>query len=114
RLGHRSRVGIGWRGGAAMRRAFAVATMVASLSTGSASAVEQELEPIPSEPPVVLTNPTEWPFDLSFGVSATTNYVSRGITNSGNDPAVQGYVEPSIGPVYFNLWSSNVNFGDGF
>jgi uncharacterized protein (TIGR02001 family) len=97
-----------------MTRLCAVVTVVACLAAGSAGAVEPEYEPIPSAPPVDLAAPTEWPFDVSFGVSATSNYVSRGITNSGNDPAIQGYVEPSIGPVYFNLWSSNVNFGEGF
>ena len=47
-------------------------------------------------------------------MTLTSNYISRGITNSGNNPAIQGYVEPSVGPVYFNLWSSNVDFGEGF
>ena len=55
-----------------------------------------------------------FPFDVSFGVAFTTNYVSRGITNSGDHPAVQGYIEPSIGPLYLNVWSSNVDFGEDF
>lgn len=54
------------------------------------------------------------PIDVSFGFTATSNYVSRGLTNSGNDPAIQGYIEPSIGPIYANFWSSNVDFGEGF
>ena len=55
------------------------------------------------------------PFDLSFGATLTSNYISRGITHSGNDPAIQGYVEPSVGLGYVNLWSSNVDFGgEGF
>ena len=49
----------------------------------------------------------------------TTDYVSRGITNSNSEPAIQGYVEPSIelpniGAAYVNVWSSNVDYGEGF
>jgi uncharacterized protein (TIGR02001 family) len=59
------------------------------------------------------------PFDIAVGIALTTNYVSRGITNSNSDPAVQGYVEPSVelgdfGTAYVNVWSSNVDYGEGF
>jgi uncharacterized protein (TIGR02001 family) len=53
-------------------------------------------------------------FDFAYGVSFTTDYVSRGITQTGNDPAIQGYIEPSYGDLYVNVWSSNVDFGSGF
>jgi uncharacterized protein (TIGR02001 family) len=33
---------------------------------------------------------------------------------SDSDPAIQGYIEPSYGIAYMNLWSSNVDFGDDF
>jgi uncharacterized protein (TIGR02001 family) len=49
---------------------------------------------------------------VSFGAAFTTNYISRGITQTGNEAAIQGYVDPSIGPFYVNVWSSNVNFGE--
>ena len=42
-------------------------------------------------------------FDIAFGVSVTSDYISRGITLSGNDPAIQGYIEPSIGMAYLNI-----------
>ena len=59
------------------------------------------------------------PFDIAFGVAFTTDYVSRGITNSNSEPAIQGYIEPSvelpnIGTAYVNMWSSNVDYGEGF
>jgi uncharacterized protein (TIGR02001 family) len=59
------------------------------------------------------------PFDVAVGIALTTNYVSRGITNSNSEPAVQGYVEPSVelgdfGSAYVNVWSSNVDYGEGF
>ena len=88
---------------------------------GSAAAIDQEIAPIPfSGPPAATVEPTTtlptptWPFDFAFGVALTTDYVSRGITNSNSRPAVQGYVEPSFGPAYVNVWSSNVDYGAGF
>jgi uncharacterized protein (TIGR02001 family) len=53
-------------------------------------------------------------FDLAFGVAVTSDYVSRGITNSDSKPAVQGYLEPSFGMLYANVWSSNVDYGVGY
>ena len=58
---------------------------------------------------------------MAIGVAGTTDYVSRGITQSDSEPAIQGYIEPSygLGPVlgdlFVNVWSSsNVDFGGGF
>jgi len=99
-----------------------IKSLAAVLASGwllsQAQAVEQAIEPITptaseAEAAAELT-PMAFPFDIGFGISVTNDYVSRGITNSGNDPAIQGYIEPSIGPVYFNVWSSNVDFGEGF
>jgi len=55
-------------------------------------------------------------FDVAFGVTATTAYVSRGYDYS-NGPAIQGYVEGSFEWVYVGVWASsiggpNVNPGD--
>ena len=48
------------------------------------------------------------PFDVAFGVAFTSDYVSRGMTNSNSDPAIQGYIEPSVeipdvGAAYINV-----------
>ena len=58
---------------------------------------------------------------MAIGIAGTTDYVSRGITQTDSDPAIQGYIEPSygLGPVlgdaFVNVWSSsNVDFGGGF
>ena len=48
-----------------------------------------------------------------LGVAGTTDYISRGITQSDSDPAIQGYIEPSygLGPVlgdaFVNIWASS-------
>jgi len=80
----------------------------------TAKAIEPGFEPIPPEPGVELTAPSKWQFDVAFGLTGTTNYISRGITNSGNNPAIQGYVEPSFGPIYVGVWSSNVDYGPDY
>ena len=50
-------------------------------------------------------------FDLYFGVGATSNYVARGITQSDDRPAIQGYVELGAGAWYASAWASTVSFG---
>jgi uncharacterized protein (TIGR02001 family) len=52
-------------------------------------------------------------FDLAFGAAFTSDYISRGITLNGNQPTVQGYIEPSYGLFYANFWASNTQFDDG-
>ena len=95
------------------RSAVAISVMLLS---GSTQAGEQEIAPT-SPPPLAATPGV--PFDIGFGVALTSDYVSRGITNSDSRPAIQGYIEPSvelpnIGVAYVNVWSSNVNYGEGF
>jgi uncharacterized protein (TIGR02001 family) len=77
---------------------------------GSGVAIEENIAP----PPAPLPEAAAPEFDVGFGFAFTTDYVSRGITNSANDPAIQGYIEPSYGMGYVNVWSSNVDYGDGF
>jgi uncharacterized protein (TIGR02001 family) len=49
-------------------------------------------------------------FDVAFGVAVTSDYISRGITQTDHKAAIQGYIEPSYGIVYGGLWASNVSF----
>ena len=103
-------------GGRAKRRACLLLTTVtvALLTAGSAGAIEEAIAPETKPTPAPPSPDAAPAFDLSFGAALTTNYISRGITQSGNNPAIQGYIEPSIGPLYFNVWSSNVDFGEDF
>ena len=50
-------------------------------------------------------------FDVAFGVAVTSDYISRGITQTDHHAAIQGYVEPSYGILYGGLWAANVAFG---
>lgn len=49
-------------------------------------------------------------FDVAFGAAVTTDYISRGITQTNHDPAIQGYVEFDFGMLYAGVWASNVDF----
>jgi len=46
-------------------------------------------------------------FDIAFGVTATTAYVSRGYDYS-DGPAIQGYIEGSFEWAYVGVWASSV------
>ena len=83
----------------------------------SSAAKDESLGPQPEA--AITPNPsapagTRAKFDISLGGAVVTDYVSRGITQTDSRPALQGYVEPSYGVAYVNMWSSNVDFGDDF
>jgi uncharacterized protein (TIGR02001 family) len=50
-------------------------------------------------------------FDVAFGAAVTSDYISRGITQTDHGAAIQGYIEPSFGIIYGGVWASNVAFG---
>lgn len=47
-------------------------------------------------------------FDIAFGATVTSRYVSRGADNS-DGPAFQAYIEPSYGIFYAGVWMSTVD-----
>ena len=49
--------------------------------------------------------------NFSFGADATTNYISKGFTQTENRPAFQPYLEIAYGPTYVTFWGSNARFG---
>ena len=49
-------------------------------------------------------------FDIAFGAAVTNDYLSRGISQTDGNAAVQGYVELDYGIVYLGAWASNVDF----
>ncbi|MBB3972660.1 TorF family putative porin [Hansschlegelia beijingensis] len=76
-----------------------------SMIVSSASAADLSMP----EPVVEASVTPNW--DLAFGVAAVTNYVFRGITQSKNNPAVQGYAElQAFDWVYAGVWMSSVDF----
>ena len=96
-------------------RAAAAATIL--LWAGDAAAgFEDEIQAAAPPPPVAPSGK----FGMALGIAGTTDYVSRGITQTDSNPAIQGYIEPSYGlgsfwgDAFVNIWSSNVDFGDDF
>ena len=52
--------------------------------------------------------------DLSANVSATNNYIWRGLTQTENEAAVQGGIDYAADSgFYVGTWASNVNYGAG-
>lgn len=49
-------------------------------------------------------------FTYSFSMTGTSDYVFRGISQSSNDPALQGAVNIGYGIFYAGIWGSNVDF----
>jgi uncharacterized protein (TIGR02001 family) len=50
-------------------------------------------------------------FKWSFNIGATTDYVFRGISQTAEDPTVQGGVDVSYGMFYAGVWASGLDFG---
>jgi uncharacterized protein (TIGR02001 family) len=91
-----------------------IAVMFATAAVGG-----EQGDPTAPIEPAPLAAASDMPFDIAVGIALTNDYVSRGITNSNSEPAIQGYIEPSIelgevGAAYLNVWSSNVDYGEGF
>ncbi len=59
------------------------------------------------------------PGEFTGGVALTNNYIFRGITQSDDDPAIQGNLNYALETgfagtsVYGGVWGSNVDFNDG-
>ena len=49
---------------------------------------------------------------VAFNVGVVSDYVFRGISQTQEDPAIQGGVDVSSGIAYGGAWASNVDFGD--
>ncbi|MEM7192300.1 MAG: TorF family putative porin [Pseudomonadota bacterium] len=48
--------------------------------------------------------------ELSASTALTTDYVFRGISQTGNNPAVQGSIDASYGIFYAGMWGSSIDF----
>jgi uncharacterized protein (TIGR02001 family) len=49
-------------------------------------------------------------FTYSFNIGATSDYVFRGISQTDNDPALQGGADIAWGMLYAGVWASMVDF----
>ena len=95
--------------------AMVLASMMIFLMGGVVFAGEEPSEPlIAKEEAPAAPEPWYSPKNITGNVSFTTNYLFRGITQTNNNPAIQGgldYVHP-LG-FYLGVWGSNVDLGIG-
>ena len=73
--------------------------------TGAAAAADMSM-------PVKAPEPEPTPlWDVSFGVTGTSDYIFRGVSQTNGNPAVQGFAELSLFDwFYAGVWGSNVSF----
>lgn len=87
---------------------YAVKTLTgvaaSALIIGGASAADLAAP----EPIVAAEVAPAW--DVAFGVAGLTDYVFRGVSQTKNDPAIQGYAELQAFGFYAGAWASNVKF----
>lgn len=51
-------------------------------------------------------------FTYSFTLTGTSDYVFRGVSQSDNDPAIQGSANVGYGIFYAGIWMSSIDFKD--
>lgn len=90
---------------------LALAAVASMMFAGAASAADMSM-PVKAVA-VVPPPPPVW--DLAFGVTGTSDYLFRGISQTNNNPAIQGYAELQLFDwVYFNVWASNQSWIQNF
>lgn len=51
------------------------------------------------------------PVEVSYGLDLVSNYLSKGFTQTDDNPALQGYADFSFGAAYIGMFVSNASFG---
>ncbi len=84
--------------------AAAASMMIAGAANAADLSMPVKAVAVPPPPPM---------WDIAFGVSLTSDYLFRGISQTNNNAAIQGFVELQVMDwVYFNVWASNQNWVD--
>lgn len=84
-----------------MIRNIAATALVALAAAGTAAAQDDYDDSAPASPALTF----------SYGFAVTSNYIDQGVTQSDDNPALQGYVEAGFGLFYTGVWASTVDFG---
>jgi uncharacterized protein (TIGR02001 family) len=88
-------------------------TAIAALAVTTAAPAFAADMPVKA-PKMVVAAPSPW--DIAFGTAFTTDYRLRGVSQSNNRPAVQGYFELQYNvndwlKLYAGIWGSSLNPG---
>jgi len=81
------------------------AALLALIGSAAADGYEQYAPP----PPPVDEGRK---FTYQFNIAGTSDYVFRGISQTDNDPTMQGGLDVSYGILYAGGWASGVDFGE--
>lgn len=91
-----------------MKKLAIIASSMLFAGAAAAADMSKPVKAVVAPPP-----PPAW--DVAFGVTLTSDYVFRGISQTNNNAAVQGYVElQMLDWFYINVWASNQNWADNF
>lgn len=90
------------------RKIFALCGVLAAAAAASTAALADGYEVAAPAAPVEEGRK----FTYSFNIGVTSDYVFRGISQSDNDPALQGGADVSWGMLYAGVWSSMVDFNN--
>lgn len=86
-----------------------IAVVTASLLLAGAASAADLSAPLPVKAVPAAPEAPLW--DIAFGVTGTSDYLFRGISQTNNNPAIQGFVELQLFDwVYLNVWASNQNW----
>lgn len=80
-----------------MRRQFGLTVAAAIVATGRALAQEEE---------------ARGGVDVSASATVISDYLFRGVSQTGSEPAVQGSISASYNGFSASVWASNVSFAD--
>ena len=88
-----------------------VAAAASMMIAGTASAADLTM-PVKA---VVAPAPVAPMWDVAFGAALTSDYLFRGISQTNNNAAIQGYVElQAFDWIYVGVWASNQNWVENF
>lgn len=98
-------------GGLEMKLTTTLGAAVLALGTAIAaqSALAADLEGSIKDGP--MPAPAAREFKLSANVGIASEYVFRGVSQTSQDPAIQGGFDASYGMLYAGVWASNLNWG---
>lgn len=94
-----------------MKRLGLTAAILVALAHSAAMADDLVIKADP-DPAAAAQEKIQNAIDIAFGATITSDYISRGVSNSDGKPAFQAYMEASYGMAYAGLWGSSVDFGD--
>ena len=88
------------------RFAGCAATIAAALVLAGPAVADDPYKSGPKD----TTKPQVRPCTLSANVAITTDYIFRGVSQTAEDPAVQGGFDATCGVFYAGVWASNLKW----